>query len=234
MTVKKIDTFPLEKIIVKDVTISRGNRVILDISALDIEVGKTIFIRGETGSGKTTLLKLLALAIKPDQGTIFWDDRPISQWSEYYMALLRRNIGYLPQNNDILPWLDIKNNAILPLYAKSLDDSLEKNALKWLKNMELYERTGEKAGKLSGGQIRRLLMVRTLCHDPGLILLDEPLNGLDDKWREKVKNVIKELSDAGKTIIITGHHNPDFFSPHQVISVKNATTFEEKDLKCTP
>jgi len=169
---------------------------------LQIESGDVFGLIGANGSGKTTLLKILATVLKPTSGSVQILGYDILRKPEK----IRGVIGYLPESfgiyNDLKVWeyIDFFAGAYrIPKKERmnNINDVLELMDLESIRN--LYTKD------LSRGMKQRLGIARTLIHDPILLILDEPASGLDPKARIEIKEIIKELSNMGKTIIISSN-----------------------------
>ena len=169
--------------------------------SFSVSKGDYLCIIGENGSGKTTLIKTLLRLIKPLSGTIKNGD-----------GLLPNEIGYLPQQNaiqkdfpasvfEIVLSGTLPKCGFKPFYGKAEKqlaiDSIEKMGISNLKN--ICYRT------LSGGQQQRVLLARALCATSKLILLDEPVTGLDPKATNELYLLIKKLNSEGITVIMVSH-----------------------------
>jgi ABC-2 type transport system ATP-binding protein len=161
---------------------------------------------GPNGAGKTTTIKMLATLLRPTSGTAFVGGWEITREPER----VREIIGYMPDffgvYDDIKVWeyLDFFAAAYkIPRDRRSgiIDDVLELTDLTGKKNSYVEE--------LSRGMKQRLCLAKTLVHDPGVLLLDEPASGLDPRARVEIKELLKELRRMGKTIIVSSHILPE-------------------------
>ena len=176
--------------------------VAIDNVDLQIESGDIFGLIGANGSGKTTLLKILATVMKPTSGSIQILGYDVSRKPEK----IRGVIGYLPESfgiyNDLKVWeyIDFFAGAYrIPKKERlnSINDVLELMGLESIRNLYIKD--------LSRGMKQRLGIARTIIHDPTLLILDEPACGLDPKSRVEIREIIKELGNMGKTIIISSN-----------------------------
>jgi ABC-2 type transport system ATP-binding protein len=176
--------------------------VAIDNVDLQIEPGDIFGFIGANGSGKTTLLKILATVLKPTSGSIQILGYDVSRNPEK----IRGVIGYLPESfgiyNDLKVWEYIDFFAGAYGIQKkerlnSINDVLELMGLESIRNLYIKD--------LSRGMKQRLGIARTIIHDPILLILDEPACGLDPKSRVEIREIIKELGNMGKTIIISSN-----------------------------
>ena len=149
-------------------------------------------VAGANGAGKTTLLRLLALLIKPDAGQVLFD----GVTAEKNMVLLRRRIGYVMQANALFPELTVREN--LRYWGCSGGDA---TALLGLDGV-----ASKRVSALSGGMQRRLHLAIGLANDPALLIMDEPLTGVDIKTRQAILSFMTMLRGRGVTLIYSTHH----------------------------
>ncbi|HGJ64321.1 TPA: ABC transporter ATP-binding protein [bacterium] len=173
---------------------------VIDGISLQLKSGDIFGLVGVNGSGKTTLIKILATIIKPTVGTAYILNYDISREPQK----VRRFIGYLPYSYK--PYYDLKVREYIAFYAGAykiprsdrkdiINDILELTNLIATKDQYIKD--------LSDGMIQRLGIARTLIHDPMVLLFDEPLIGLDPKSRAEIMEIIKELGNMGKTLIVS-------------------------------
>lgn len=184
-------------VIADNIVKSYGKISILNGVSLNVKKGSALAVAGENGAGKTTLLKILATASEPDSGSlIIGGVDAIAQ-----PAKAREMIGYVPQGIALMQELSVKDN--LYYWMKSKDE----NVYRWtLKTIGLEGMEKKKVSKLSGGMKRRLNIGASLVLCPKLLILDEPLAGVDIANRRKIIDSLIELKKQGVTIIFTSHY----------------------------
>ncbi|MEE0969303.1 MAG: metal ABC transporter ATP-binding protein [Clostridia bacterium] len=185
----------------RDLTLSYDGKAVLDSASFYVRKGDYLCVIGENGSGKSTLAKALLSLKKPSAGEIIFGN-----------GTKPGSIGYLPQQTNIsrdfpatvrevvLSGL-LGSKGFRPFYSKS---GKEKARL-CMERMGIYDIAKKKYSELSGGQMQRTLLARALCAAEDLILLDEPVNGLDPVVTKEFYRIIKELNDTGMTIIMISH-----------------------------
>src|SRR5437867_4142417 len=167
---------------------------------LAVAPGTVFGLLGPNGAGKTTLIKIALTVARADGGEVRLLGESIRNRS-----ILRR-VGYLPEN----PRFPMHLNAIqvLRLYGSLSGgdpNRIRENAEQWLERLELARWRDTRVSKFSKGMNERLAFAQALVHDPDLIFLDEPTDGLDPLGRKEVRTICRELADAGKTVFVNSH-----------------------------
>jgi ABC-2 type transport system ATP-binding protein len=168
--------------------------------SLAIEPGTIFGLLGPNGAGKTTLIKIALTIAYADNGEVRLLGESIRNRS-----VLRR-VGYLPENPRFPTHLSAMQ--VLRLYGTlsgAPENRLTQNAMKWLERLELAQWRDMRVSKFSKGMNERLAFAQALVHEPDVVFLDEPTDGLDPLGRREVRAVCRELADAGKTIFINSH-----------------------------
>lgn len=181
-------------------------RVLKDID-LEVEEGEFLAIMGPSGSGKSTLMNIIGLLDRSSSGNYQLDGEEVSQLSEKKLAQVRNNqIGFVFQQFFLLAKLNALQNVELPLiYAGVPAAKRKKLAQRYLEKVELAERMDHLPSELSGGQKQRVAIARALVNTPAIILADEPTGALDTKTGEQIMELLTELNNEGKTIIMVTH-----------------------------
>ncbi|MGM0524329.1 MAG: ABC transporter ATP-binding protein [Bacillota bacterium] len=186
-------------------TFPDGTAAIKD-SSFDVKEGEFFVIIGPSGCGKTTTLKTINRLIPISDGTIFIQDKKIS---EYDINKLRWNIGYVLQQIALFPHLTIEENiAVVPELKKWSREDITNRVTELLNMVGLDANKYRKRlpHELSGGEQQRVGVVRALAADPDIILMDEPFSALDPISREKLQNDIQDLQKKiKKTIVFVTH-----------------------------
>ncbi len=178
----------------------------VDSINLEIKKGEFFVIIGPSGCGKTTTLKMINRLIPLSDGTIFFNDRKIS---EFDIHELRWNIGYVLQQIALFPHMTIEENiSIVPELKKMSKEKTKKRVIELLDmvGLEPEKYLNRKPIELSGGQQQRIGVIRALAADPEIILMDEPFSALDPISREKLQEDLVELQKRiKKTIVFVTH-----------------------------
>lgn len=172
-----------------------GQSVVNDIS-FDISKGEVFGLIGPNGAGKTTIIRMLLDIIKPDSGDIRILNDMLSDE-------LKNKIGYLPEERGLYKKLTVMETL---LYLGSLKNMKSKDrASMFLDKMGMLPHKDKKISELSKGMQQKIQLIAALIHDPEFIILDEPYSGLDPVNMKLVKDLIIELGNEGKTILISTH-----------------------------
>jgi ABC-2 type transport system ATP-binding protein len=162
--------------------------------------GEVFGLLGPNGAGKSTTIKMIMNIIAPDEGTILFDGKRISEKD-------KDRIGYLPEERGV--YKKVKVNDML-LYFASLKDADMRQAQKrideWLRRLDLSDWKTRKCEDLSKGMAQKVQFITAITHDPDLIFLDEPFAGLDPVSTDVMREAVQELSGKGKTILFSTHN----------------------------
>ncbi|MCC0648740.1 ABC transporter ATP-binding protein [Clostridioides sp. ZZV15-6598] len=175
---------------------------------LEIESGEFVMIMGKSGSGKTTLLNILGFLDVFDEGRYIFDGTDVTNLSENERSVFRNiNIGFVFQQFNLIETLNIYQNVELPLiYNKILKKSEREEIVESkLKSVGLLDKIKQKPLQLSGGQQQRVAIARCLANDPQIIFADEPTGALDSETSREIMELLTELNEQGKTIIMVTH-----------------------------
>lgn len=179
---------------------------------LHVKEGELVVIRGASGSGKSTILSLIAALSKPTSGEVIVDGDRVSKLLDNFASDYRRNtIGFIFQKYNLIPTLSAAENIILPLVPMNLDkDEIEQKLSRVLEMFHIEHKKNQLVKNLSGGEQQRVAIARANINNPKIILADEPTANLDEKLSLAFIEILKELKNSGKTIIIATH-DPLFF-----------------------
>lgn len=186
---------------------SFGTLNILKDVSVTVKKGEKVVIIGPSGSGKSTFLRCLNLLEKPTSGHILFEGTDITEAKGAELNMIRRRIGMVFQHFNLYPHLSVKKNITLaPVKHKILTaEEADKKADELLKLVGLSDKAGAYPNQLSGGQKQRIAIARTLAMNPDVILFDEPTSALDPEMVGEVLNLMKQLADAGMTMIVVTH-----------------------------
>lgn len=180
-----------------------------DIS-LDINQGDFISFVGHTGSGKSTLLSIIGSILKPTSGTIYYDSFKLDGANEDVLASFRREyFSYIFQYPAIIPTISVIDNILIPLSFKHQVTKEKINQTK--ENIELFslkDKMYSKASNLSGGEMKKVSIIRALAYGCKCLIADEPTNDLDPATTKTLMEILSTLNKSGTTIVMVTHaHN---------------------------
>ena len=179
---------------------------ILNGVSLEVERGEVVVILGPSGCGKSTLLRCINGLEEIQQGEILLDGEIISNRKKN-MHLIRQKIGMVFQSYELCPHLTVEKNILLgPVKAQGRNpDEVKKEAVLWLERVGLIEKKDSYPRELSGGQKQRVAIVRALCMHPEVLLFDEVTAALDPEMVREVLDVMVNLAQQGRTMVIVTH-----------------------------
>ncbi len=184
------------KIKIQDLSFSYTNRLVLNKMFLDLPSGAFLTLTGKNGTGKSTFIKCL-LKIEPvPNNTIFLDDIDINLIKHF------KNVGYVPQKLEFNYEFPITVNEILSTSYRKHKDNFYTSIVNDLGLNLIYR---QNVNTLSGGQLQRVFIARSLLNDPKILILDEPTVGVDAENIATLKRILTELKEKGVTIIMSTH-----------------------------
>lgn len=189
------------------VCMSYGSTPVLRDFSMRIEKGEFVCVTGESGSGKSTLLNIIGLLEACDKGSVKLFDKPIpSITSKEGTQLLRSQISYLFQSFALMNDKTVEENLELSLHFTRISGSERKARYREaLARVGLSGMERSRIYQLSGGEQQRVALARAILKPAGLLLADEPTGSLDPCNRDRVMQILQEMHDAGKTILVVTH-----------------------------
>lgn len=182
-----------------------GRRRVVDGVSLNVYRGEIVGLLGPNGAGKTTTFRMICGQLKPDRGKVVLAGKDVTEWPMFQRAR-HGGMGYLPQQSSIFAKLTVQQNLIAMMQLLKMDRKSQKRRCnELLAQFKIEKLRKSKAGKLSGGERRRLEIARCLVSNPEIIMLDEPFAGIDPVTVQNIQEVIQELREAGLSILITDH-----------------------------
>ncbi|EFQ57585.1 ABC transporter ATP-binding protein [Streptococcus downei] len=174
---------------------------------LTVKEGEFLAIMGPSGSGKSTLMNIIGLLDKPTSGQYTLAGQAVERLTPKEQARVRNEeLGFVFQQFFLLSKLNAQDNVELPLiYAGIGGSQRRKLAQQYLERVELSDRSKHLPSELSGGQKQRVAIARALVNNPSIILADEPTGALDTKTSNQILELLTQLNEEGKTIIMVTH-----------------------------
>lgn len=178
----------------------------IDHTSILVERGEFVAVVGRSGSGKSTLLHMLGGLDRPDSGKVYIEGRDIFALKDEQLAVFRRRkIGFIFQDYNLIPSLNVWENIVLPigLDGKRVNRDF---VMDIVKNIGMEDRLQATPGMLSGGQKQRVAIARALASRPAIILADEPTGNLDSRTEMEVISILKRCVDKyGQTLVMITH-----------------------------
>ncbi len=185
-------------LIIKNVNKNYGSKKVVDNINFEITKPGVYGLLGTNGAGKTTTIRMILGILKKDSGDILWNNKEVSRKTV--------NFGYLPEERGLYPKTKIYDQIVYFAKLKGMkQEKIDKEINYWFKRLEVEEYKNVKAETLSKGNQQKIQFIIAIIHNPDLIVLDEPFSGLDPVNTELLKNVVLELVEKKKYIIMSSH-----------------------------
>jgi putative ABC transport system ATP-binding protein len=200
-------------------------------SDVEIQEGEFVAVMGPSGSGKSTLMNMIGALDTPTSGKVNIGDEEIEDMTEDQLALLRqKKVGFVFQEFNLINSMNAMQNVALPMIFRGVSKKKRtERALELLERVGLGDRKEFNPSKLSGGQRQRVSIARALANDPEIILADEPTGNLDTETGESIMDLLTELNDQGKTIVMVTHDPTDAEYADRIIQIIDGKTDPEDD-----
>ena len=200
---------------------------------ISIAEGELVAIMGSSGSGKSTLLNILGMLDVADTGDYILDNVPIIDLDETKAAKYRNKfLGFVFQSFNLINYKTALENVALPLYYQKVARK-ERNdkAFAYLAKVGLSEWATHLPSELSGGQKQRVAIARALAASPKVLLADEPTGALDSKTSYEVMQLIQDINDEGKTILVVTHEDDIAQMCKRIVLLKDGVIIEDKKVE---
>lgn len=213
----------------KNVTIFQEKNAILNDISLEVNKGEFIYLIGKTGSGKSSFMKTLYADLPITDGEAHIVDYDLHGLKEKDIPYLRRKIGMVFQDFNLLADRTVNENMLFVLKATGWTDKIEmQNKIdEVLEKVDMKHLTTKMPHQLSGGEQQCVAIARALLNDPEIILADEPTGNLDPQTSVEVMIVLRKINDLGKTVIMATHDYALIMKfPKKTLKCENRTIFE--------
>jgi putative ABC transport system ATP-binding protein len=215
--------------IVKEYYLGKTAVPVLKGITLDIQKNEYVALMGPSGSGKSTLMNILGCLDRPSSGEYYINGQAISKANENELARLRnKEIGFVFQSFNLLPRLTAFENVALPLVYAGVPRS-QRDSIVWekIEAVGLKDRAHHKPNELSGGQIQRVAIARSLVNNPSIILADEPTGNLDTKTSLEIMQVFEKIHANGNTIILVTHEEDIARHARRIIRLRDGLVADD-------
>lgn len=195
----------------------------------NVQEGELVSIMGSSGSGKSTLLNILGMLDEADEGSYVLDGVPIKNLNEKQGAKYRNKfLGFIFQSFNLISYKSALDNVALPLYYQGMarGERMDR-AMAYLEKVGLAQWSDHLPNQLSGGQKQRVAIARALASDPKVLLADEPTGALDTKTSYEVMDLIQQINDEGRTILVVTHENDIAHMTKRIVNLKDGLIIED-------
>lgn len=200
----------------------------LDGVTLSIESGEFAAVVGTSGSGKSTLLNMIGGLDLPTAGKVIVDGKELSTLNDEQLTIFRRRkIGFIFQNYNLVPVLNVYENIVLPVELDG--DNVDKKFMdKVVRMLGLDDKQSSMPGNLSGGQQQRVAIARALVSKPAIVLADEPTGNLDSRTSNDVLGLLKATSQQfHQTLVMITHNNEIAQLADRIIRIEDGKIYEK-------
>ena len=196
--------------------------------SLEIACGEVSVLTGRSGSGKTTLLNMLAGLLAPSEGRVLLDGKDLYSLDDRTLSRLRcERIGVVPQGRSAIDTLTVMENILLPqaMYGRPLP---EKEALEWMEKLGIAGLAQARPAELSGGELRRMAIIRAMVSRPGFLFADEPTGDLDDGNTHLILRALQSFAhDEGGAVFLVTHESDALQYADRTYRMDGGTMTEE-------
>lgn len=203
----------------------KGEGAVHALKDVNIRIRDGVFtaILGKSGSGKSTLMNIIGALDSPTSGEVYADGNCLTKLSKNALAAYRnRTTGFVFQSFYLEPTFTVLDNVAMPLIIAGVKrKEREERAKKVLEELGLSDKIYKKASELSGGQKQRVSIARALVHEPKIVLADEPTGNLDSRNGREVMLLLKQISDAGKSVVLVTHNIEDAMNAEEVVFLRD-------------
>ena len=197
---------------------------------VSFEKGELVSIIGESGSGKSTLMNIIGGLDSKFEGEVLVDGKNIGSFTEKELDIYRKNkIGFIFQSFNLVPHLTILDNVALALTLSNVKRSEQvERAKEMLEKVGLKDHIHKKPNQLSGGQMQRVAIARALINDPEMIEADEPTGSLDSQTTQQILDIITQIAQEGKLVLLVTHSEHVAECSSRVIRIADGQIVEDR------
>ena len=203
---------------------------VLKVINVSFEKGELVSIIGESGSGKSTLMNIIGGLDSKFEGEVLVDGKNIGSFTEKELDIYRKNkIGFIFQSFNLVPHLTILDNVALALTLSNVKRSEQvERAKELLEKVGLKDHIHKKPNQLSGGQMQRVAIARALINDPEMIVADEPTGSLDSQTTQQILDIITQIAQEGKLVLLVTHSEHVAECSSRVIRIADGQIVEDR------
>ena len=212
-----------------------GSNSLHVLKGIDFNVaeGEMVAIMGSSGSGKSTLLNILGILDEADSGSYELDGKIIKNLNEKVAANYRNKfLGFIFQSFNLINYKSALDNIALPLYYQGVNRTTRmEKAMHYLEKVGLGDWASHLPSELSGGQKQRIAIARALASDPKVLLADEPTGALDSTTSYEVMELIQEINNEGKTILIVTHEDDIAHMCKRIVNLRDGVIISDSKVE---
>lgn len=209
----------------------QGRNILADVN-FKITAREFVCVTGPSGAGKSTLLKMIAAIEPPSRGAVHINNQRIDKLPKLALPYLRRSIGVILQNTQLLFDRSAIDNVVLPLAINGIDKNTSyKRARAAMQKVGLGEHYDLSPIQMSGGEQQRLAIARAIVNRPKILIADEPTANLDANTAQRIMDVFKDFNRVGVTTIIASH-DTNLMAQYATrsLNIENASISDSKDI----
>ncbi len=217
----------------KSYEIGKNSLHVLKGINFNVKEGELVAIMGSSGSGKSTLLNILGMLDEADEGSYTLDGVPIKNLNEKLAAQYRNKfLGFIFQSFNLIGYKTALDNVALPLYYQGVGrtERIERS-MAYLEKVGLADWASHLPNELSGGQKQRVAIARALASKPKVLLADELTGALDSKTSYEIMDLVQQINDEGKTILIVTHEDDIAQMTKRVVHLKDGVIIDDKPIQ---
>jgi len=215
-------------IALNNITVSYEHRVVLDDISFNLENGAFVYLIGQTGAGKSSFLRLIYRDLLPDSGSVQVADMEVTAMAEKNVPLLRRRLGIVFQDFQLLPDRNIYDNVAFAMKVTGEKKGyIKQRVMEVLTMVGLSHRRNNMPEDLSGGEQQRVVIARALANEPRILLADEPTGNLDPDASASVMELLEKINNRGMSVLIVTHDYDTVRDyPHRTMKLQAGNIFE--------
>lgn len=194
-----------------------------------VDEGDFVSIMGSSGSGKSTLLNIIGILDEADKGEYRLDGVLMKNLNEKIAAKYRNEfLGFIFQSFNLINYKSALDNVVLPLYYQGVPQKQRyEKAMQYLEKVGLADWSHHTPNELSGGQKQRVAIARALASNPKVLLADEPTGALDSKTSCEVMEIIQQINDEGKTVVVVTHEHDIAQMTKRIVHLKDGRVTDD-------